>query len=564
MNTENYKSVTEYYRIFEKTPLMPDIIITGAIRLLFAPKTTVLVSDNRFLRGVAKIRQLDRQVVQTAIDQSYQVLAFCDAVSLLAKKGVPVFFYNRVGKLKDGYQYRDSEERRMTAGLDFPKMYENPDLYAEDLREIFGELYSPEYVDKIGKIPQVVRIGDRYCHEDFQNEYITVRNGERFVPGQPEVFDKTIHVYGRCGAFGYAVEDAHTLPALLQKELREQGFDNIRVVNHGLWGGSDEYLDHNFMLDSIGMEQGDVVLFYRKHFDKRLMKELVDRGVYYNEINYEWHEKRNDKVTFYNQPGHMNADGYKLVSTIISQDMISHAFKSNPSKKTKGNDATYLNHYLKTTKNAQFNSEVIRYTEDIIKQHPISEGMICGSIVMNCNPFTYGHRYLVKTAAKQVDRLYIFVVEEDKSFFKFKDRYEMVVSGTTDLDNVVVVPSGKFIISAYTFPEYFMKDYVKEKNFDVSMDVETFCKYIAPPLRIKKRFAGEEPFDPVTKNYNENMAKILPEYGMEFVEIPRLALDEQRVINATRVRELLKSKDYKELKEYVPESTYSILMERYC
>ncbi len=140
----------------------------------------------------------------------------------------------------------------------------------------------------------------------------------------------------------------------------------------------------------------------------------------------------------------------------------------------------------------------------------------------------------------------------------------MVKKGTEDLGNIVVAPSGKFIISAYTFPEYFMKDYVKEKNFDVSMDVETFCKYIAPPLNIRKRFAGEEPFDPVTKNYNENMRRILPEYNMEFVEIPRYALDSERVVNATRVRELLSRKSFDELKEYVPDSTYQVLMKKYC
>ena len=140
----------------------------------------------------------------------------------------------------------------------------------------------------------------------------------------------------------------------------------------------------------------------------------------------------------------------------------------------------------------------------------------------------------------------------------------MVRAGTADLDNVVVVPSGKFIISAYTFPEYFMKDYVKEKNFDVSMDVTTFCRYIAPPLRIKTRFAGEEPFDPVTRNYNENMARILPEYGMTFTEVTRLAIDRERVINATRVRELLKSGAYDGLREYVPESTFRVLMEKYA
>ena len=108
-----------------------------------------------------------------------------------------------------------------------------------------------------------------------------------------------------------------------------------------------------------------------------------------------------------------------------------------------------------------------------------------------------------------------------------------------------------------------MKDYVKEKNFDVSMDVETFCKHIAPPLKITKRFAGEEPLDPVTLNYNENMRRILPRYGMEFCEIPRMALDEKRVINATEVRRLLKERNFDAIKEYVPDSTIIILQKKY-
>lgn len=52
-----------------------------------------------------------------------------------------------------------------------------------------------------------------------------------------------------------------------------------------------------------------------------------------------------------------------------------------------------------------------------------------GSIVMNCNPFTLGHRYLIEYASKYVDYLYIFVVEEDKSFFPFSDRIDLIKKG---------------------------------------------------------------------------------------------------------------------------------------
>ena len=55
-----------------------------------------------------------------------------------------------------------------------------------------------------------------------------------------------------------------------------------------------------------------------------------------------------------------------------------------------------------------------------------------GAAVMNCNPFTIGHRYLIETAAKECDLLYIFVLSEDKSEFSFADRLEMVKRGTAD------------------------------------------------------------------------------------------------------------------------------------
>lgn len=182
---------------------------------------------------------------------------------------------------------------------------------------------------------------------------------------------------------------------------------------------------------------------------------------------------------------------------------------------------------------------------------------------MNCNPFTNGHRKLVETASREVDRLYVFVVEEDKSFFKFKDRMEMVRRGVEDFRNVVVVPSGRFIISSFTFPEYFMKDYVKEREFDVSSDIRTFCESIAPEFGIRVRFVGEEPFDPVTANYNRNMRELLPQYGMEFREIPRFVTTGGDVISATATRKMLLDGNIDGLSGFVPETTMEVLSRDY-
>lgn len=563
----NMRLIDPYYREMDMRTVYVDSLWC-LIRALkgFRNRDVIVVSNNRYVRGILshlRIRTANALKVNIAAEQYF---AMMDAFLLLAKKNVPVYYYNRIGKEKTGFVYSESAQNRMKNHLNFPLMYENIDKYESDLKELFGELYSKEYLSEIGRIPQVIEKGDVYRHEDFASKYVNVIEGQRVVCYQPETYKRTIHVYGRCGAFGYAVEDKNSLPSQIQLQLKNHGITDVRVVNHGLWGGEDEYLEHNFLNDCVGYKEGDIILFYMMHIDKRLLRHWEEAGVKYKEITHEWHEYPEAKWCFYDKPGHMNHIGYQHVAEIIAADLINQGFAGKPvdERLYASFNSENLKAYLKKNNNSDFYKEINEYTASILKEYPLTdETKKCGSIVMNCNPFTKGHRYLIEYAAKQVDRLYIFVVKEDKSFFKYEDRFEMVKQGTADLNNVVVVSSGKFIISSLTFPEYFMKDYVKEKNFDVSMDVETFCKHIAPPLQIKKRFAGEEPFDPVTLNYNENMRRILPKYGMEFCEIPRLALDQKRVINATEVRRLLKERDFDSIKEYVPETTVRILQEKY-
>ena len=161
-----------------------------------------------------------------------------------------------------------------------------------------------------------------------------------------------------------------------------------------------------------------------------------------------------------------------------------------------------------------------------------------------------------------MDRLYIFVVEEDKSIFPFEDRIELVRKGTADIPNVTVLPSGKFIISSLTFTDYFGKSELQDRVIDPSMDVTIFGEYIAPALGINIRFAGEEPLDNVTRQYNETMARILPKYGIDFEVIPRKEQDGE-VISASRVRKLLKTKDFDAIAEIVPKTTLEYLKLKY-
>jgi len=130
------------------------------------------------------------------------------------------------------------------------------------------------------------------------------------------------------------------------------------------------------------------------------------------------------------------------------------------------------------------------------------------------------------------------------------------------LANVEVLPSGKFIISQQTFSGYFNKAELQDAVVDSSEDVEIFGREIAPTLGITIRFAGEEPTDNVTRQYNETMREILPRYGVEFREIPRKTFDGEP-ISASTVREALKAGDFDRIKELVPETTLLYLRRRH-
>ena len=209
--------------------------------------------------------------------------------------------------------------------------------------------------------------------------------------------------------------------------------------------------------------------------------------------------------------------------------------------------------------------DVIAYYEDYVEKYELKKepDKRTGAIVMNCNPFTLGHRYLIEAASEQVDILYIFVVEEDKSYYKFEDRLEMVRRGTEDLKNVRVFPSGKYIISKETFAQYFEKDQVITEVDDMDYDVRIFGEVVADLLGITCRFVGEEPFDKVTREYNETMKRILPEYGIELIEIPRKEQD-GTCISASRVRKYLEQGEEEKAYALLPESTRQVLWRDKC
>lgn len=184
---------------------------------------------------------------------------------------------------------------------------------------------------------------------------------------------------------------------------------------------------------------------------------------------------------------------------------------------------------------------------------------ITGALVMNCNPFTKGHLFLVERAAECCDRVIIFLVEEDVSEFPFPVRMHLLRRGTEHIPNIVIVPSGPYVISSATFPTYFLKDESGIAAIHAELDLIIFGRHIAAAGGITKRFVGEEPFSSTTNIYNSVMRERLPALGVDVVIFPRYQVDGE-CVSATTVRKLLKKNDLASAKRYVPESTYKYLV----
>ena len=185
------------------------------------------------------------------------------------------------------------------------------------------------------------------------------------------------------------------------------------------------------------------------------------------------------------------------------------------------------------------------------------EGVV-GAAVMNCNPFTKGHRYLIETAARECDRLYVFVLSEDKSYFSAKDRLEMVKLGTQDLTNVTVLPTGPYLISSATFPTYFLKEREKAESIHCLLDIEVFCNYYVPKFGIQRRYVGTEPLSQMTNQYNDALRENLPGKGIEYREIARLESG-STPISASAVRDHLQKGELEKLRAIVPTTTFEYL-----
>ena len=404
-------------------------------------------------------------------------------------------------------------------------------------KKFLGDLYTDDYWNffKGRKYPQYKKNGITYLR-DITSPYLNIVNGRRKVSFQENLVSacNNIYFFGRCTFVGSRVEDKNTIPSIVQKLLNN---DNIayKVLNESSWDDENgriwKILNHSY-------ESGDIVVIHGMSDVYGSVDINGARLAYNNNISLD---------CFTDNFAHANHIALKCYADGIYT-------KIKPSLNIVDNN------YSQSKNKISIKKEYIKsvYIDRYFSNFNFSENETIGCIVMNCNPFTLGHRYLIEKAASRVNKLIIFVVEENKSYFSFQDRLSMVEYGVSHLENVIVVPSGDFILSSSTFPEYFMKIMDDDISVNVDFDITLFAECIAEPLGIKFRFVGQELTDVVTNEYNQAMHKILPLYGIEVVEIERLATDDN-IISASLVRKYLEFNLYDKLSKFIPQTTMSYL-----
>jgi [citrate (pro-3S)-lyase] ligase len=217
----------------------------------------------------------------------------------------------------------------------------------------------------------------------------------------------------------------------------------------------------------------------------------------------------------------------------------------------------------------EFGYDNIKTYQDYIRSKKIqTTSKPVSALVVNCNPFTNGHKYLIEKASKESRVLYLFVVEEDKSSFPFEIRWRLIKEGIAHLNNIVMLKSSHYVVSGTIFPSYFLKNQcendISEKQAE--LDIQTFIRYIVPILGITRRYVGTEDYCQTTLAYNNAMKKLLPKSGVELIEVPRIKIETEKekdgIVSASKVRDAIKNDYLEQILPFLPAVTKSFLLSK--
>lgn len=386
----------------------------------------------------------------------------------------------------------------------------------------------------------MVRYLNRFTELSYDDAKKRILNKEskKVYCGEQKV--RSVYLVGPCIVAGWESVAGEELYTVLQKllDIKRMNYKVICVVM-----GKVPEINNKAILE-YDIKKNDIVVF---------LEDVIDYEMADLTLDHIYNDYRGGKWLYADLPIHTTYLANKLIADELVQSIIEPASVTS----NKACDERIL-HKGEMQLSYEETVALDKYLDSLMRYADQQYGII-GACVMTCNPFTKGHYHLIEFASKQVDWLYVFIVEEDAFFFPFADRIEMVRQGVRNMKNVIVLPSGRFMISKMTFRNYFEKEKDQEVLIDASKDIMIFKRYIASALRITKRFVGEEPGDNVTNQYNEALKRDLSG-EIQVIEIHRMkAMGD--IISASKVRNYLKENSWNEIGQMVPQSTLQYLQE---
>ena len=183
-------------------------------------------------------------------------------------------------------------------------------------------------------------------------------------------------------------------------------------------------------------------------------------------------------------------------------------------------------------------------------------------LIFNANPLTIGHRYLAEIAAKRSSRVLVFVIQgktesggkgnhEDTGLeFPFQDRIRLVREGLSDLQNVIVLPSGPYIVSRDDFPRGFLSESLGPAPAHAALDSKVLC-HVCKAMGIGNLFAGDEPRDELSEIHLNALRQECRANGIVLRVAERKRLGD-KYISSSLVRDALSKGRKEEVAQLVP------------
>ena len=552
----------------------------------FGKKIFSYLQSNPYISVRRINRELQIKEQSYVLEEDYEIIIFLDLLeakkvynSLTGKEYLSLFWKDMVGQGNKNYLL--DVTRQIIPWLIEKKVnvviangvntqasqnrYINKAIEESNIRDN-GRKYGPlkeRYLSN-GKWLGDEKLGEALLHtkQDFSKGYLrrfhtgdsyNFADGFRMVQYLTESKNKnSIYFFGSCITCSAWTRDEDTFCNHIAKAVYK---------NYNVFSRTNNIENMNLVMRECVFKENDIVVLffdelihYKKHKDiyifdlDRCLRSIPDLGKHM--LDGMWQ--------------HLDKVALKVLAETMLKFFEEHNLLSKGIKEDKcGSMQNYMiSHSRKRPRGPKmYEDRNFKKWLEGVPQFKKKSGEVNGAIVMNCNPMTLGHLYLIQQARKYVDNLYVFIVEEDSSEFAFEDRINIVRNNLADMENVIILPSGKYVLSAGTLEGYFSKKDFMGTTINASEDLELFLT-IAQYMNITYRFVGSEPKDKFTRLYNEAMKKKLPDYGISVVEIERMQISGQ-IVSASMVRNYMSEKNWDAIKKIVPSYTYQYLCDKF-